>query len=46
LLRAVAAKAGIYGNDAVEAMYPFTRIDLRVSTATAKRSMAANTTTR
>jgi hypothetical protein len=27
LLRAVAAKAGIYGNDAVEAMYPFTRTD-------------------
>jgi len=27
LLRAVAAKAGIYGNDAVEAMYPFTRKD-------------------
>jgi len=27
LLRAVAAKAGIYGNDAVEAMYPFTRSD-------------------
>ena len=27
LLRAVAAKAGIYGNDAVEAMYPLTRVD-------------------
>jgi len=27
LLRAAAAKAGIYGNDAVEAMYPFTRSD-------------------
>jgi hypothetical protein len=27
LNRAVAAKAGIYGNDAVEAMYPFTRND-------------------
>jgi hypothetical protein len=27
LLRAVAAKAGIYGNDAVEAMYPLTRSD-------------------
>ena len=27
LERAVAAKAGIYGNDAVEAMYPFTRSD-------------------
>jgi hypothetical protein len=27
LKRAAAAKAGIYGNDAVEAMYPLTRID-------------------
>jgi hypothetical protein len=27
LLRAAAAKAGIYGNDAVEAMYPMTRVD-------------------
>ncbi|WP_428429851.1 DUF1254 domain-containing protein [Pararhizobium sp.] len=27
LMRAGAAKGGIYGNDAVEAMYPFTRID-------------------
>ena len=27
LLRAVAARAGIYGNDGVEAMYPFTRRD-------------------
>jgi len=27
LLRAAAAKAGIYGNDAVEAMYPMTRKD-------------------
>jgi hypothetical protein len=27
LLRAAAAKAGIYGNDAVEAMYPMTRRD-------------------
>ena len=27
LERAAAAKAGIYGNDAVEAMYPLTRID-------------------
>ena len=25
--RAAAAQAGIYGNDAVEAMYPFTRKD-------------------
>ncbi len=28
LLRATAAKAGIYGNDAVEAMYPLTRNDV------------------
>lgn len=28
LLRAAAAKAGIYGNDAVEAMYPMTRQDV------------------
>jgi hypothetical protein len=27
LMRAAAAKAGIYGNDAIEAMYPFTRVD-------------------
>ncbi len=27
LLRAAAAMAGIYGNDAVEAMYPYTRVD-------------------
>jgi hypothetical protein len=27
LKRAAAAKAGIYGNDAVEAAYPFTRVD-------------------
>jgi hypothetical protein len=27
LMRAAAAKAGIYGNDAVEATYPFTRVD-------------------
>jgi hypothetical protein len=27
LMRAVVAKAGIYGNDPAEAMYPFTRID-------------------
>ena len=27
LMRAAAAKAGIYGNDAVEAMYPMTRAD-------------------
>lgn len=40
LLRAGAAKAGLYGNDAAEAMYPFTRTD-----ATGKRSTAASTTT-
>jgi hypothetical protein len=28
LHRAVAAKGGIYGNDAVEAMYPYTRSDV------------------
>ncbi|MBS1111386.1 MAG: hypothetical protein H6Q88_3378, partial [Anaeromyxobacteraceae bacterium] len=28
LLRAAAARAGIYGNDAVEAMYPVTKTDL------------------
>jgi len=27
LMRAGAAKGGLYGNDAVEAMYPFTRVD-------------------
>jgi len=27
LLRAAAAKGGLYGNDAVEATYPFTRVD-------------------
>jgi hypothetical protein len=41
LKRAAAAKGGIYGNDAVEAMYPMTRVDVR-----ARRSMAASTTTR
>ncbi len=41
LKRAAAAKGGIYGNDAVEAMYPMTRVD-----ATARRSTAASTTTR
>jgi hypothetical protein len=29
LLRAAAAKVGIYGNDAVEAMYPITRVDAK-----------------
>jgi hypothetical protein len=32
LLRAAAAKAGIYGNDAVEAMYPMTRWDVTGAT--------------
>lgn len=27
MLRAAAAKAGIYGNDSIEAAYPFTRVD-------------------
>ena len=26
-MRAAAAKGGLYGNDAVEAMYPYTRVD-------------------
>ena len=42
LMRAAAAKGGLYGNDAVEAMYPFTRVDCEA----AKRSTAASTTTR
>ena len=42
LLRAAAAKAGIYGNDAVEAMYPMTRVGSRRR----RRSTAASTTTR
>ncbi len=41
LLRAAAALAGIYGNDAVEAMYPMAKSD-----ATASRSTAASITTR
>ncbi len=32
LMRAAAAKGGIYGNDAVEATYPFTRIDAKGET--------------
>ena len=32
LNRAIAAKAGIYGNDAVEAMYPLTRVDADAQT--------------
>ena len=42
LKRAAAAKGGIYGNDAVEAMYPMTRQTLPV----ARRWTAASTTTR
>ena len=42
LKRAAAAKAGIYGNDAVEAMYP----DDHRRWPTARRSTAASTTTR
>ncbi len=42
LLRAAAAKAGIYGNDAVEATYP----DDRKWTPPASRLTAASTTTR
>jgi hypothetical protein len=41
LKRAAAAKGGIYGNDAVEAMYPMTRVD-----ASGECSTAASTTTR
>lgn len=32
LLRAAAAKGGLYGNDGVEAMYPFTRVDSKGAT--------------
>jgi hypothetical protein len=32
LLRAAAAKVGIYGNDAVEAVYPYTRVDAKGET--------------
>jgi len=32
LLRAAAAKGGIYGNDAIEAMYPMTRVDVAGTT--------------
>ena len=41
LKRAAAAKGGIFGNSAVEAMYPLTRV-----LPTEKRWTAANTTTR
>lgn len=32
LMRAGAAKGGLYGNDAVEAMYPYTRVDAKGET--------------
>ena len=32
LMRAAAAKGGLYGNDAAEAMYPFTRVDAKGET--------------
>lgn len=38
LKRAVAAKAGIYGNDAAEAMYPFTRVDVDGKTLDGSKS--------
>jgi hypothetical protein len=38
LLRATAAKAGIYGNDAVEAMYPLTRNDVNGNTLDGSKS--------
>ncbi|UWU17852.1 DUF1254 domain-containing protein (plasmid) [Rhizobium sullae] len=37
LKRAAAAKAGLYGNDAVEAMYPFTRTDAAGETLDASK---------
>ena len=37
LLRAGAAKSGIYGNDSVEAMYPFTRVDAKGETLDASK---------
>jgi hypothetical protein len=37
LMRAAAAKAGIYGNDAVEATYPFTRVDAKGETLDASK---------
>ena len=40
-MRAAAAKGGIYGNDAVEAMYPMTK-----TLADGEPSTAASTTTR
>ncbi|HMK72250.1 MAG TPA: DUF1214 domain-containing protein, partial [Myxococcaceae bacterium] len=38
LLRAAAAKAGIYGNDAMEAMYPFTKTDAAGETLDGSKS--------
>ncbi|MDX1298649.1 MAG: DUF1254 domain-containing protein [Pseudomonas sp.] len=37
MLRAAGAKAGIYANDAVEAVYPFTRIDVNGDTLDASK---------
>ena len=37
LMRAAAAKGGIYGNDAAEAMYPFTRVDGKGETLDASK---------
>ena len=37
LMRAGAAKGGIYGNDAVEATYPFTRVDAKGETLDASK---------
>ncbi len=37
LLRAGAAKGGLYGNDAVEAMYPYTRVDSEGATLDASK---------
>jgi hypothetical protein len=38
LKRAAAAKGGIYGNDAVEAMYPMTRVDVTGATLDGSKS--------
>ena len=38
LKRAAAAKAGLYGNDAVEAMYPFTRTNAQGETLDASKN--------
>jgi hypothetical protein len=37
LMRAAAAKGGLYGNDAVEAMYPYTRTDAKGETLDASK---------